>query len=82
MPSDDDFNSSDFECEAPPLNPSAQAGKQSIQTIVENAQKGRFSSKKVTKQLAYVKGSKKTRYGNSLWYQRLQAFREYTLKVS
>lgn len=84
MDNEEDVNSSDFEFEETPATNSnlfAQAGKASIEAIINNAVQDRYNSKKISKQLTFVKGSKKTQYINNLWYRRMQAFREHTLKV-
>lgn len=77
----DRLDSSDWEFDAGPANPFAQAGKASIEAIIQNATRDRFTSKKTSKQLVYVKGSRKTQYVNNLWYERFQAFRQHTLKL-
>ncbi|KAK3718658.1 hypothetical protein LTR37_004875 [Vermiconidia calcicola] len=76
----DDFNSSDIEFEpaAPKLN--ANAGKASIQRIIEDAASDRLTSKKRVKQLTFGHGAQFTRYKQSLWVKRFEAFREHALK--
>ena len=80
----ENMNSSHFELDDAPTattNPFAQAGKASIEAIIHNAVEDRYNSKKISKQLTFVKGSKKKQYLCNLWYNRLQAFEEHTLKV-
>lgn len=77
---DDAFNSSDLEFEPAPRNPFYKAGLSSIQAIVESAAEDRISSKKMSKQLAFVEASKKTKYMSNLWHNRFMAFYTTTLK--
>lgn len=79
MDQDDDYDSSDLEFETP-ANPFASTGLESIEAIVNHAAQDRRTSKKTTKELAFVEASKKTEYLTYLWYNRFVAFRTSTLK--
>jgi hypothetical protein len=63
----DDFNSSDIEYEST-TNAFAFAGAQSMEQMLQHAVEDRLESKKRSKQLMFVRGSKKTQYINHLWY--------------
>ena len=63
----DEINSSDIEPEAV-INEFANAGAQSLELMLEHAVEDRLESKKRSKQLQFVRGSKKTQYINHLWY--------------
>lgn len=76
---DDDYDSDDLEFETP-QNPFAGAGLESIEAIINNAAEDRRSSKKATKELAFVEASKKTEYLSYLWYNRFVAFRVNSIK--
>jgi len=75
------FNSSDIEFDEPPPNPFSGVGKASIDAIIAHAVEDRIESKKISKQLTFVKGRPGTQYRNMLWYQRFQSFREHSLRV-
>ena len=81
MDEDGVFNSSDIEFDEPPPNPFSGAGKASIDAIIAHAFEDRIESKKISKQLTFVKGRPGTQYRNTLWYQRFQSFREHSLRV-
>ena len=74
-----DYDSFDLEFDTP-SNPFFAAGLQSIEAIVEHAAEDRITSKKLTKQLAFVEASKKTQYLSQLWHNRFLAFRTNVLK--
>src|SRR5947199_9974754 len=57
MDQEQDFNSSDLEFDDGPPNPFANAGRASIQQMLENAVADRIASKKAVKQLVHVKGN-------------------------
>jgi hypothetical protein len=65
---DDDLNSSDIEFEAPPVHTFAKAGARSIEEMLQHAVEDRLASKKRSKQLTFIRGSKKMQYRNHLWY--------------
>lgn len=74
------FNSSDIEFRPALANPFFNAGKASIQAIIQHATEYRVASKKFTKQLQFTKGRPGTQYRNALWYRRFAVFREHCLK--
>jgi hypothetical protein len=63
----DEVNSSDIEPELV-INEFAHAGAQSLKRMLQHAVEDRLESKKRSKQLQFVHGSKKTQYINHLWY--------------
>jgi hypothetical protein len=65
----DDFNLSDIEYESL-TNEFAYAGARSMAEMLQHTVEGRLESKKRSKQLTFVCGSKKTQYINHLWYVR------------
>lgn len=69
----DEFNSSDIEFEPAP-NEFDYAGARSIEDMLAHAVVDRLESKKASKQLLFVKCSKKTTYSNHLWYVRRQQY--------
>ncbi|KAK9242478.1 hypothetical protein V1506DRAFT_78562 [Lipomyces tetrasporus] len=76
----DDFNSTDIEYE-PATDAFAYAGAQSVEQMLQHAVEDRLESKKRSKQLTFVHGSKMTQYINRLWYNRFTSFRAMVLKV-
>jgi hypothetical protein len=74
------FNSSDLEFEPAPANPFSNAGKASIQAIIEHATADGVTSKNFSKQLQFTKGRPGTQYRNTLWFRRFESFREQSLK--
>lgn len=70
----EEFDSSDIDFEAPPANPFSQAGKASIEAIIDNATASRVMSKKFSKQLSFSNGRKETQYRNQLWFRRYEGF--------
>ena len=76
----DNLNSSDFEFDEPiQKRPNTFPGQQSIQQIVERAQEDRYKSKRTAKQMQYGTGAPGTRYLQSLWAARFEAFRKNVL---
>ena len=76
----DDFNSSDVEFEEAP-KPFANAGRASVQAMIENATADRIASKQFVKQLSDVRGSRQTQYLRTLWATRFEAYYGDTLKI-
>ncbi|KFZ16943.1 hypothetical protein V501_01982 [Pseudogymnoascus sp. VKM F-4519 (FW-2642)] len=78
---DDGYNSSDVDFGPPPLNPFANAGKASIEAIIQSATEDRLTSKRFSKNLRFSRGRKTTQYRNDLWFRRFATFRQFTLRV-
>ena len=78
----DDPNSSDWEFEDnnTAKGPVRYPGQKSIARIIEDAQQDRFNSKRTVKQLQYGRGVAGTKYAQSLWATRFEAFRANVLK--
>jgi hypothetical protein len=77
----DDVNSSDVEFEPPEVDKQlSTAGQASIDQIIANATSDRLTSKRRLKQLEFGSGAPDTRYKQSLWVRRFNAFRQHTLK--
>ncbi|KAI6796652.1 hypothetical protein KC361_g4349 [Hortaea werneckii] len=74
-----DYNSDDLQF-SPRPSPQKNHGKRSIEKMLASAETDRVESKRVVKQLRYEVGAPSTRYSQSLWTQRFQAFREGVLK--
>lgn len=79
MPFDAAFNSSDVEMSPQAPTRFSNAGKASIDAIIDSAMQDRISSKKRTRELTFSLGTPGVQYNNSLWSNRFQAFREETL---
>lgn len=76
----EDFNSSDLECEAPPIATlGGHYGKKSIESMLESAFEDRVSSKKASKLLSDDVGTPISRAHRALTFNRFKAFYTTTL---
>ncbi|KFY24325.1 hypothetical protein V493_05304 [Pseudogymnoascus sp. VKM F-4281 (FW-2241)] len=81
MEDDDGYNSSDVDFGPPPPNPFANAGRASIEAMIQSATEDRLTSKRFSKNLQFSRGRKTTQYRNDLWFRRFATFRQFTLRV-
>ena len=80
MDAADDFNSSDIEY-GEPVNPFPEAGKASIEALLERAAHYRLESKRQAKEMSFLSPSPKTEYLNYPWYSRFNRIKVEILKV-
>ena len=76
-----DFNSSDIKFSDPPLDRWANVGAKSVEAIINHAAEDRIASKKMWKELKFVRGRPGTQYRHDLWFRRIETFREHVLHV-
>ena len=77
---DHDFNSSDIEFEPAPSKGHSNLGKQSIKETIAHAAEDWISSKKSIKTLQFGFGAPGTIHTAHRWVERLNAFRQSTLR--